>query len=357
MNDQREHAKGRDLDTPDSVAKHRISQVRRFSGAVAAIWTLLFIVLMVWNVAREQDEARDAAIIQARMAFEKDILYRRWAAGHGGVYVPVSASTPPNPYLSELPQRDITTPSGRQLTLMNPAYMTRQVYELEKQVSGIRGHITSLKPIRPENAPEHWERQALQGFERGDKEISSVEDLDGIAYLRFMRPFFIEKTCLKCHGRQGYREGDIRGGLSVSIPLEPFLAFARTHIRHVAEILGAFWLAGLGGIGLGAKQLIRTERKRTLAEEQRERALKELEQSNQELEQRLREIKTLQGMLPICSFCKKIRDDKGYWQKIETYVHAHSEAKFSHSMCPECEKKAYEDLENLKKRTLRDKTP
>ena len=57
------------------------------------------------------------------------------------------------------------------------------------------------------------------------------------------------------------------------------------------------------------------------------------------------EIKTLKGFLPICANCKKIRDDKGYWNQIESYIQKHSEAEFSHSICPECAKKLYPDLE------------
>ena len=58
-----------------------------------------------------------------------------------------------------------------------------------------------------------------------------------------------------------------------------------------------------------------------------------------ELEDALAKVKTLSGMLPICASCKKIRDDKGYWMQIESYVRDHSEAEFSHGVCPECAKK------------------
>jgi len=57
------------------------------------------------------------------------------------------------------------------------------------------------------------------------------------------------------------------------------------------------------------------------------------------------EVKTLSGLLPICAACKKIRDDQGYWNQIETYVKAHSEADFSHSICPECAKRLYPGLD------------
>ena len=59
----------------------------------------------------------------------------------------------------------------------------------------------------------------------------------------------------------------------------------------------------------------------------------------------VREIRTLSGLLPICSHCKKIRDDKGYWTQIESYIHEHSEAEFSHSICQECAKRYYPDMD------------
>ena len=63
-----------------------------------------------------------------------------------------------------------------------------------------------------------------------------------------------------------------------------------------------------------------------------------------ELQEALSEIKTLSGLLPICASCKKIRDDKGYWNQIEAYIRDRSEAEFSHSICPECAKHLYPEL-------------
>ena len=90
-----------------------------------------------------------------------------------------------------------------------------------------------------------------------------------------------------------------------------------------------------------------TERK--LAEEDSLRYSAELEKKNKELLDALANVKQLTGMLPICGSCKQIRDDKGYWSAVESYIGKHSEAVFSHGLCPECEKKAYEDLEKLLK--------
>jgi hypothetical protein len=73
--------------------------------------------------------------------------------------------------------------------------------------------------------------------------------------------------------------------------------------------------------------------------------IKELTVKNLHLEKAIKEVKTLSGLLPICSSCKKIRDDKGYWNRIESYISAHTGAEFTHSYCNDCLEKLYPDLE------------
>jgi DNA-binding NarL/FixJ family response regulator len=70
----------------------------------------------------------------------------------------------------------------------------------------------------------------------------------------------------------------------------------------------------------------------------------ELATRNAELQEALKQVKMLSGLLPICSHCKKIRDDEGYWQQVEVYIHDHSEAEFSHGICPDCMKNFYSDF-------------
>ena len=79
--------------------------------------------------------------------------------------------------------------------------------------------------------------------------------------------------------------------------------------------------------------------------EERKRAQIEKDNLIVELKDALRKVKTLSGFLPICASCKKIRDDSGYWNQIESYIKAHSDAEFSHSLCPECAKKLYPDID------------
>jgi hypothetical protein len=212
------------------------SLLRRYIWILVVAWTVVMGAFLGWSLHLARKEVMDIAYFEAKMSIDKDILFRRWNAMQGGVYVVSSEYTPPNPYLSHISDRDIELPSGKTLTLVNPAYMTRQVYELAKKEFGTLGHIASQRPVNPDNAPDPWEAKALEAFSRGKKEVNSVYKVEGKEYMRLMYPFFIEQSCLKCHGIQGYKLGDLRGGISVSIPMSPIRAIiqprvASTYIR------------------------------------------------------------------------------------------------------------------------------
>lgn len=229
--------------------------MRSYFWGLLVTWTLLVSLLLFWGVYREKKQIEEAALIQARFTFEKDLVYRRWAAVHGGVYVPATKESPPSLYLSNIEERDITTPSGKKLTLINPAYMTRQVHEMGKEQYGLLGHITSLNLKRPENVADVWETKALQGFEHGVKEVSEIKKINGQDYMRLMKPMLTEQSCLKCHAEQGYKVGDIRGGISVSVPMRPLYAIGRKQMATMAIGHGILWLLGLIGIGAGSSRL------------------------------------------------------------------------------------------------------
>jgi signal transduction histidine kinase/CheY-like chemotaxis protein/PAS domain-containing protein len=245
-----------------------LPRVRLGRWTIAALlgYATVLSVCLVWQVQNERVQAVDLAMTQARTAWAQDADYWRWSMESGGMYVPITETVPPNPYLAA-PERDIRTPSGRSLTLVNPEYMTRLVHKLARQRDGTIGHnITSLKPLRPENAPDDWEAAALRAFERGAAEVSSVANIDGAPYLRLMHPLVVEKSCLKCHAEQGYREGDIRGGISVAIPMTPLMAAAQAGARGQYLGCAALWLLGSGGILL-AHRIIRRQIRLRLRQE------------------------------------------------------------------------------------------
>lgn len=253
-------------------------QLHRYSWATAVVWTLVVLLSLLWNRVHSELIAQENARIQARAAYHKDILYRRWNSLNGGVYAPVSDLAKPNPYLDH-PRRDLTSTTGLRLTLINPAYMLRLVYELEEGPLAIRGRITSLRPIRPENAPDAWEAAALQAITRGGEAVSELAEMDGADYMRLVQPLVTEKSCLGCHEKQGYREGEIRGGISVAVPMAPLRAAMRPY--HDAVLLGhaLLWLFGLGGIGVASGRL----RRQLAQHREMEGALRESEERSRVL--------------------------------------------------------------------------
>jgi signal transduction histidine kinase len=259
--------------------------MERYMRAAAILWTLIIAASLIWSIVRIQRETLEGARIQAHISYIKDIVYRRWNAGHGGVYAPVSEETQPNPYLAGIPERDITTPSGKHLTLINPAYMTRQVYGMMAEEYNVHGHITSLNPIRAENAPDPWEAEALRAFERGQKEVSAISTINEQKHFRLMHSFVTEKGCLRCHAKQGYREGDIRGGISVSVAMEPLLSMERRNILTFSAAHGLFWIAGLVGISMSMQRIRKSEQERLRAERELRKTSDDLTRSNAELKQ------------------------------------------------------------------------
>ena len=248
-------------------------------AALGVLGTALLGVSLAWNIIQVRNRTLDSALVQARVAYEKDIVFRRWNNQYGGVYVD-SAVTPPNPYLAGTPERDIRTPSGKILTLVNPAYMTRQVYELEATVSGLHGHITSLEPMRPQNAPDSWEHAALEAFKRGVDEVSAVQPMEGKEYMRLMRPLITEENCLSCHSERGYVLGKPWGGISVSVPMKELRAIEWKSIRTFIFAHLLLWFIGIGGVTIGGRSLLASERGLRLAEGQARAAAERLRESN-----------------------------------------------------------------------------
>jgi PAS domain S-box-containing protein len=220
-------------------------------------WTAVVAVSLALDIHERREYSRSMAIREASTIFNKDLALRRWVTSHGGVYVPVTEETPPNPYLHYVPERDLTSPSGRPLTLMNPAYVTRQTMEAFGKLYGIQGHITSLKPLRPANRADAWETSALRAFEAGTREVVEFTEIGGEPHLRLMRPMVTEAGCLHCHAHQGYQVGDVRGGISVSVPMATYLDKADQLIAQAAASHGLIWVLGLTGLGLGTRQLNR----------------------------------------------------------------------------------------------------
>lgn len=247
-------------------SRRELRNIASYTFLAMVFWTGIATAFFAWNVRNERRMILDLAEKEARSSFSRNITFRRWIAKYGGVYVPVTEDTPPSPYLSMFPERDIRTPTGRKLTLMNPAYAFRQLMEMDVN-DGVIGHITSLEPIRPENAPDEWERAALHELERGAEEVAETVNINGNPYFHIMRPVYAEKPCLTCHAAQGYREGEVRGGIGIAVPMGQYRSLESQAIRRFSVTYALSWFSGtllIGFISFRARRQV-LERQRSEA--------------------------------------------------------------------------------------------
>ncbi len=179
-------------------------------------WLLIISMSYFWSVHSEKAYFFNLARQRGEMVFEVVMTTRKWNANHGSVYVPLTEESPANPYL-DVKDKVITAPSGESLTLINPAYMTRQISDIMSN-QALNINLASLNPLNPHNAPNEWERTALEAFEKGDTSRVSIIYTDTGSQLNYMKPLHVTQDCLTCHAKQGYKVGEVRGGLRVTFP-------------------------------------------------------------------------------------------------------------------------------------------
>lgn len=182
-------------------------------GSLAVLFTGVF---LGFN-ARNADFLREVVLERAQSLFRQIVITRQWASEYGGVYVRKAPGVESNPWLEH---PDLAAADGSLLTLRNPALITREISEIASSRDDYRFKITSLKPLNPGNAPDDFEQRALRAFEAGALEYRETADGQAGREFRYMGALKTERSCLACHAKQGYREGDIRGGISVTFPVD-----------------------------------------------------------------------------------------------------------------------------------------
>ena len=235
---------------------YKLHFINRVVLIALLVWSFLIALASLINTQTNYDYADDLAEHEAVVSVKKDLAYRSWVSSHGGVYVPITKKTPPNPYLSHIKNRDVYTTAGQHLTLMNPAYTLSQMMKDYTKLYGTRGHITSRILMNPKNKPDAWEEKALEDVEVTRKPVSAMATINEEEYFRYLNPLVTKKSCLKCHAFQGYKVGDIRGGVSVSIPLKAYYKEALAHSLEDIAVILVIYILGLLIIFYGRKKSI-----------------------------------------------------------------------------------------------------
>ncbi|MBF0614038.1 MAG: EAL domain-containing protein [Magnetococcales bacterium] len=255
------------LDWGSTVTQRQIGQL---TWAAMAVWTVIVVLSSWWNVDRQQEVTYTMALNTARAAFNKDLAYRQWASSHGGVYVEPTDKTPPSPWMAHLPDRDLVTTDGRQLTLMNPAYMLREMMADFSELYGIQGRIVGIVYLNPNNRADPWEEAAIRRFDtREVEEIVELSHVNGLPHLRLIRPMFMQESCQKCHGHLGFPNGSVRGAVGVAVPMTSYQEVESAAIRAIGWSHGGIWVLGLVGLRFGGRRIAvqMADRERAAAEQ------------------------------------------------------------------------------------------
>lgn len=213
---------------------------------IVMFWVVSVSASLAWNMFQLERSAELDHVKTAKAFSQQVLITRGWNASHGGLYLRVTEKLPPNPFL-RISNRDIETTDGIQLTLINPPLMTRLISEFAPKLGLTNFHLTSLKPINPNNVPLPWEKTALQNFEKkqGKEYFFSVQENSTVVF-HYIGPLVITKECLQCHKQQGYQEGDLRGGLSVSFPVNKKRTSALVFSHIFMLLFGVLLIAGFG---------------------------------------------------------------------------------------------------------------
>jgi len=302
-----------------------VGQTRNYLLVIAGFITLVAAASLYWNLKSVRLRYLQLAGVLGRSFFQAIEATRDWNTHHGGVYVPITKEMLPNTLLEDA-LREVTTREGLPLTKVNHAQMVREISNFLKEERGVRLHITSLTPLQPANVPDGWEQFALREFQRGRSEVFDVIGSGNRAFCRFMSPLKVEPSCVACHPEHKDRPEDIRGGVSVTFSWVPFQQLLDQSQRQLWTVHMLFLAVSYTLIFLLGRKLI---------------------DNIDALQDSLQHIRTLEGLVPICANCKKIRNeganpfDQSSWTSIEKYISDRTDAEFTHGLCPDCAKALY----------------
>lgn len=230
----------------------------KFILFVVGIVALSISALFYWMVRQSEQAIMDQVDSQARSLLQQIVMMRQWAADQGGLYVKKGPGIGTNPFL---PNSDIHGRDGKEYALRNPAMITRQLSEYSLKNKDYRFHITSLKLRNPANEPDEFEKKSLLafntiGFDLSRDGVSCIEHEKGKPVYRRIIPLRIEKSCLNCHSDQGYAIGDVRGGISVTIPLDEAMLSIRKNRAMLIPSGMAILLLVSGGLFIIVRRLV-----------------------------------------------------------------------------------------------------
>lgn len=218
--------------------------MKKYARVITAFWLLTVATSFAWGMHTHSKQTQNNAIKIGRAFFKLITITRAWNASHGGVFVPTTPTSQPNPYLPpEL--KTLLCANNKQLTLINPAIMTANLSRMSSKTEGISFRLVANAPINPDNKANQWESSALSQFHTSN--IGEITKFTDNNTLNYIAPLRVQGKCLKCHGNRNYTIGDVIGGISITTPLNKIGIGNTFIISHIcAAFLGTLALLFYG---------------------------------------------------------------------------------------------------------------
>lgn len=190
------------------------------------------IISMFYVIANHFDsQVEEHLLTTARAVYNNILMVRKWVSDKEGVFTVKQKNEKINPFLHH---PELFTDRGDTLLLKNPALVTRELSKLSNSMGKeFTYHLSSLNYINPTNKPDAFEKEALLFFEKqteNKKEFYHYENKDSSLFFRYFAPLYTEESCLSCHAKQGYKLGDVRGGISIMLPAEKHRQARKEHL-------------------------------------------------------------------------------------------------------------------------------
>lgn len=222
--------------------------INRFFLIGMLAWTSLISLAVLSSFYSNNKYAEKLAKNEAISIAKKETLHTLLAGLHKNVNAFVIKDIHADQYILKSLNHDKNSSALIKLTQKDLAYIRLEIMKEYAKLYGSKVHITSTRFLNPENAPDEWEKAALEKMRFTRKSFFEKTKIDEEEYFRYIRPLFAENSCLKCHIDNGYKLNDLIGGVSVSVSVKAYLDDVFSHMFFHSFIAFIIWLFGLGAI-------------------------------------------------------------------------------------------------------------
>jgi signal transduction histidine kinase/DNA-binding response OmpR family regulator len=226
----------------DKIKEHKILSQHWLFTILMVAWTIFFIFVSIGFYYYVDKIFVSQLHSRAELAESVLLVYHQWFLNVGGVYSREAGSS----QFLDLPQEEITTPSGEKLYLIGSATLVHNTNKLlHLQDSGIVFKLTCAEPINPDNAADAWEAAAIKKIDTGKiKEVFTIDYSGKQAVARLAKPLFVTQSCVKCHKSLESSDGKMHGIISTSVSSDSLTSHRFTIMSAGYITIVCIWLSG-----------------------------------------------------------------------------------------------------------------